>query len=181
MAGAYSVQLPLSGLQIYPEHVAALETILHETKEAAKADLVLLTDRSGQCISYIGSNLSVDLAVLGSLLAGHIASSQEIARVLKDEEDQEVLVREGKKYNLLSARAGSQLLLLALTSKHVPMGWARVCVLKAIEQLGLIPFTSLSKRPEQMEEPDLESLDQQIGQALGELWLEGNVHQLGEE
>src|SRR5512138_98289 len=70
-----------SGLLLYPSHIRALEIELSYLREIIPARFILLVDKSGQYVTSTGQHEGIDLTSLGSLIAGDLAASGEIARL----------------------------------------------------------------------------------------------------
>ncbi|MFN8453965.1 MAG: hypothetical protein U0401_04705 [Anaerolineae bacterium] len=162
-----------SGLTIFPEHQKTIDQWLTQLVHQTPARFVMLTDVSGQLISARGDQGRTNLVALGSLIAGDLAASQEIARFLGEYQDYQLVLREGQTSHTLIIAAGLHLVLFAQIPSEVPLGWARMLIQEAARQLAEL----FEKIPQQMEptepEPTFdENLPDLFKNALDELWLE---------
>jgi predicted regulator of Ras-like GTPase activity (Roadblock/LC7/MglB family) len=164
-----------SGISIFPSQDRAIDRILGELYEKSTAKLILLTDITGQIVSVRGDRGKIDLVALGSLSAGDLAASREMARLSEEYQQDQMILREGSKTNTLIYEAGVSLVLMMQVSTDVPLGWARMLasstaheIAKVIEQKP----TELEQRentPEKMNGNDILS---NLDSALGDIWKE---------
>jgi predicted regulator of Ras-like GTPase activity (Roadblock/LC7/MglB family) len=162
-----------SGITLFPAHDNAMDLILADLVQHIPARFVLLTDVTGQVILAQGERGQSDLVALGSLVAGDLAASQEIARLTGEYQNYQMILREGETIHTFISEAGRYLILLVQVSSSVPLGWARILIREAVLRLADV----VASLPEDLEESDLglkkEDLSAElIGQALDDLWLE---------
>lgn len=167
-----------SGITIYPSQNKAIEQVVTELIQKVPARFVLLVDVTGQVILARGEQGRVDLIALGSLVAGDLAASQEIARLTGEYQDHQMVLREGHTVHTFIAEAGIHLAFLVQISNDVPLGWARMLIQQAARQLADL----LSEPPAEARPPaptDLfsaalgeEELSDLFSDALDELWSE---------
>jgi predicted regulator of Ras-like GTPase activity (Roadblock/LC7/MglB family) len=159
-----------SGLSLYPSHLNALEIELTYLREIIPARFILLVDTSGQFVTAIGQYEGIDLTSLGSLLAGDLAASGEIARLTGEYQDFQLIMREGERTHIALSEAGKNLVFVVQFSKDVPLGWARRLIQKSAREIGAI-----SARPAENDEiaekifPS-EGLSNLFSDALDDLW-----------
>lgn len=167
-----------SGLVLYPAQQEAIETLLTELVQRVPAQFILLADITGQVISTRGQKSPNNLVGLGSLVAGDLAASHEIARLTGQYEEYQMVLREGQTTHTFICEAGHHLALMVQISTETPLGWARMAISKAARQLTEI---ATSPPVEQMAEAipaeDLEPFRQDglsnlFNDALDDLWLE---------
>jgi hypothetical protein len=101
-----------------------------------------------------------------------MAASQEIARMTGQYQSCQMVLREGPKVNTFISEAGPYLLLLTQVSSEVPLGWARLLIREAGQQVAKI----VSTPPEIV--PDLKlgglgegNLSTSIDDALDSMWM----------
>ncbi len=159
---------------IFAEQDRAIEEVLAELVTEIPAHLVLLTDTGGQLVSLRGDRTNVDPVALGALVAGELAASQEIGRLTGEYQDYQLIIREGQQANLFIAEAGPYLVMLVKVPHGVPLGWARMLILRAARRLAeIVTQPPPEAEPEQALAPEEESdLAELIGDALDELWTE---------
>lgn len=168
-----------SGLTIYPSQDRAIDEVLRDLAQKLPAQFVLLTDVSGQIISIRGDRSKVGEPVaLGSLVAGDLAASREIARMLGEYGAYQMVLREGKEGHTFIAEAGPYMALLVKVGTDVPLGWARMLILQAAQRLAAIVDALPEELQQQENTPQTlhEALDTDedmadlFGDALNSLW-----------
>jgi hypothetical protein len=159
-----------TGVFIFPSQIAEIEKEMNSLRENIPAKFILLVDVSGQVVTVIGDHAGVDTTALGSLIAGDLAASQEIARITGEFQDFQLIMREGEKTHIAISEAGPVLTFMVQFSKEVPLGWARRLIQKTARDLGTI----MQKPPEdqEAEEPVIsgDGLSDLFNDALDEIW-----------
>lgn len=154
-----------SGVIMYPSHQKALEQQLDELLERTPAYFLMLTDITGQVVSARGERANISLAALGSLVAGDMAASREIARLSGAYEDCQLILREGKKLTTFICEAGDSLVLLVQVTPEIPLGWARMVIRDAAKAIDVIIATP----PEAGEKmPRLDIKNMQLGDFISD-------------
>lgn len=125
-----------SGVFVSTAQAAEFERLLTQLLQTTPAQFVMLADVAGQVILAKGEHSNANLVMLGSLVAGDLAASQEIARLTGEYQDYQIILREGQHSNSFIAEASSHLALLVQADKSVPMGWARMLIVKTARQLA---------------------------------------------
>jgi predicted regulator of Ras-like GTPase activity (Roadblock/LC7/MglB family) len=114
------------------------ENIDHTLATAAEklpARFLLLADVTGQIISTHGHHKQMDLIALGSLVAGDLAASREIARLIGQYQANQLILREGENSHTFIVEAGHYMALFIEISQEVPLGWARMLIQRIAYQL----------------------------------------------
>lgn len=162
-----------STLMLFPRQEKAIDQLLAELRHKVPATLVILTSRDGQFISAVGENVGkVDLVALGSLIAGDLAASQQVARLVGAFEEFQVILREGRDSRILVADAGRSMVLFVLAPGDVPAGWLRLLGLEACRALARIVESLPDELDLRTVKLDDKTLADQFDQALGSLWQE---------
>ncbi len=171
-----------SGLFVLPEQEKTFVRLVTELQRSLPARFVMLADAAGQVIAARGAYNDANLVMLGSLAAGDLAASQEIARLTGEYQDYQIILREGQRSNIFIAEAGSHLILLAQAGKETPLGWARMFILKTARQLaeaarqGAPSAQEIAEMEEELagslSEEDEQNLAELFGNALDGLWSE---------
>jgi len=107
-----------------------LERLMDETG----ATYSMLLDRAGQVLAWQGNGHQAEMMHLGALLAGTYASSQEMARLLK-EENFRVLVQEGMKEKIFTETVEGRWLLVVVFDHQAHLGLVKVLAKRATESL----------------------------------------------
>lgn len=167
-SGSYYLR---SGLTIYPWQQGKIEEVLAELGRKVPARFLMLSDVTGQVVLSWGEQNNIDLVALGSLVAGDLAASQEIARRVGAYEEHQMVLREGQDVHILITGAGHHLALFAQISTEVPLGWARLLIHKAVDQLVEItaapPATQKPSFDLGLDQADLPDL---FNDALDDIW-----------
>ena len=164
-----------SGLVLYPAQQEAIEDLLTDLVQKAPAHFILLADVTGQVISTRGGQNSKNTVALGSLVAGDLAASHEIARLTGQYQDYQMVLREGQSTHTFIGEAGHNLALLVQVSTETPLGWARMIIQKATRQLAEIAAAPPPEQQRQLPHevlPVEENLPDLFSDALDDLWLE---------
>jgi predicted regulator of Ras-like GTPase activity (Roadblock/LC7/MglB family) len=159
-----------SGVTIFPSQDQAIDRVLNELKQKCPAQFVLLAEVSGQIITALGERGEINLVALGSLVAGDLAASQEIARLTDQYQNYQLILREGPRANTFISEAGSHLVLFVRVDRETPLGWARLIIREASRQLADV----VSTPPEEVSKLDLglddEKLSALVGDGLDSIW-----------
>lgn len=164
-----------SGLVLYPAQQEAIEDLLTDLVQKAPAHFILLADVTGQVISTRGGQNSKNTVALGSLVAGDLAASHEIARLTGQYQDNQMILREGQTIHTFICEAGPHLALLVQVFTETPLGWARMVIQRTLRQLAEI---AAAPPPEQQRQtpasvlPVEENLPDLFSDALDDLWQE---------
>ena len=92
----------LTSLIVPPDEVAHIDECLARLVDDTGGNYALLLDKSGQVIASNGDGNRQDTTALGALIAGSFASSQQIAKLLR-EKDFRMLLQQGVRENLFIA------------------------------------------------------------------------------
>jgi predicted regulator of Ras-like GTPase activity (Roadblock/LC7/MglB family) len=111
----------------------------------------------------------MDLVSLGSLIAGDLAASHQIAQLAGVYEDYQAVLREGRNSHILVADAGPQMVLFMLVSSAVPVGWARLLCREAAHSLAGVVSASGRAGDAPVPAPRRD-LSAEFDKALGDLW-----------
>ena len=166
-----------TGLVLYPSQQEVIDKMLQKLAQQIPAQFVLLTDVTGQVVSSKGAQENIDLVALGSLVAGDLAASHEIARQTRQYQADQMVFREGDTINTFTCEAGFHLALLVQASTEVPMGWARMAIRKTIQVLAEITTQPPMEKTQSSDtSPELtlqqDDLPDLFSDALDDLWLE---------
>lgn len=167
-----------SGLILYPSQQEAIEKLLTDLTQQTPAHFLLLADVTGQVVSTRGEQAQKNLVGLGSLVAGDLAASHEIARLTGQYEAYQMVLREGQSTHTFICEAGHYLALMVQVSTETPLGWARMTIGKAARRLTEIADTPPAEQerieipPEDLEPLKQDGLSNLFNDALDDLWLE---------
>ena len=164
-----SLNLP-GGMTLFPGQDKAIDQLLGDLNEKCPAQFVMLAHTSGQIISVQGERGTADLVALGSLVAGDMAASQEIARLTEQYQNYQMILREGAQTNAFITEAGQHTVLFVRVNKDVPLGWARLLIQETSRQLADV----IAAQPEELQMLDLglteEKISSLVGDDLDSIW-----------
>ena len=165
-----------SGITIYTEQATHISQVLINLLQTIPARFSLLCGVTGQLIAARGEHQQIDLVALGSLVAGDLAASQEIARLTGEYQAYQIILREGESSHTFIAEAGNYLALMVQVPQDVPLGWARVAIKQAIRRLSQIMETAeqqVTAVPADFAfEAEGDALSDLFGDALDDIWTE---------
>jgi predicted regulator of Ras-like GTPase activity (Roadblock/LC7/MglB family) len=168
-----------NGLTLYPAHDQAIDAILNELEKLCKTKLIILTDTSGQLISMHGNRQEADVISLGTLAAGDLAASQEIARLTGELDKSQMIIREGTSVFTFITAIEKEMVLFVQTWRETPPGWSRLLILSAARKIEQVIKTSFKKVADLDLEINKPELMEKISSTLDSMWSEdGNVHKL---
>ena len=164
-----------SGSHVPTGNFEQIEQLADGLLRTTLARMVLVIDVSGQVVTARGKYDGVDLVVLGSLVAGDLAASQEIARLTGAYQDYQLVTREGIDSHSFIAEAGQNFVLFIQMGTDTPLGWARVQIRHAAEHLAKIEVQKNQGIPgmiaaELAQEDGTTDLSDLFGEALDDLW-----------
>jgi predicted regulator of Ras-like GTPase activity (Roadblock/LC7/MglB family) len=170
-----------SGTSILPSQDKEFHQLLETLLQQLPAKFMMLVDVAGQVVVAKGEHANINLVMLGSLVAGDLAASQEIARLTNEYQDYQIVLREGQESHTFIAEAGNYLALFVQVGHDVPLGWARMLITKASQQPEEIMQEDEPSKEEvaefefematALEEAD-DDLSDLFGDALDDMWLD---------
>lgn len=161
-----------SGFTIVATQSQQLEELLAQLQQKIPANLILLVDITGQVVLAKGDVGSTNLVMLGSLVAGDLAASQEIARLTGEYQDFQIVLREGQESHIFIAEAGPHMAMLIQVSNDVPLGWARMLIRRSGQEIATILSVQHEEEPEWDMPQAGEDLSDLFEDALDDVWLE---------
>lgn len=127
-----------SGIVIYPEQDTAIDGVLNELFTRCPAKFIMLVEASGQLVSFTGNRGEMDLVSMASLAASEISANQAIAYKTGQYKKCQLVMSEGVDVFTFINEVGSHLILLVQVSRNIPLGWARMLITDASNQLVAI-------------------------------------------
>jgi len=160
-----------TGLVLYPKHEQAIDKVLGEVLQKIPARLAIVTGRDGQFIAASGEHTrNVDLVALGSLIAGDMAASHQVARLTGVYEEFQVVLREGRSSHSFVSDAGPHMLLFVQAQGDVPVGWLRLMGMEACRLLARIVESGPDEVDLKTLGLDEKTLADQFESAVAKLW-----------
>jgi hypothetical protein len=159
-----------SGLAVTASQQKAIDEILKGTLENIPAKFIILVDSSGQLVNIVGETGSIETAALGSLIAADIAASQEITRLIGQEQNFPMILREGERFHLIIEEASSRMSFITLFSRDVPIGWARNLIQTCAEKINQAVAVVEDTQTQQKNGPVNDAFKDLFNTALDDIW-----------
>lgn len=153
-----------------PILMTAVEQALHTLAENCPIRRALAAETNGQVIASLGIDNPAELEGLAALVAGYMAAGQAILNLSGSQINDQLILNEGQDSFTFLFQAGEHLILYVQVKKDVPLGWARLKVQDAGQQMaGLIAEFDSQPVPEDQDWP-LDDLSDEFGEALDFMW-----------
>jgi hypothetical protein len=159
-----------SGLAVTATQQRVIEDILKNTLENIPAKFILLVDSSGQIVNIVGDTGSIETSALGSLIAADIAASQEITRLIGEEQNFPMVLREGERFHLIIEEAGPTMSFITLFSRDVPIGWARNLIQTCSDKISQAAAVMENSQPAPKAGPVNDAFKDLFNTALDDIW-----------
>ena len=124
-------------LVMYDEELKQIQTIATKLQQDSRAQTILLVDKNGQLIAASGKANELDTTSLSSLVAGNVAATGGIAKLIKEDEFTGQF-HEGKGISIHMSLVGRRVILVVLFDKNTTHGLVRLRVKKANQDLTRI-------------------------------------------
>lgn len=125
------------GLVINDRQLDRCDDLLQKLKEVSGSSFLALISTSGQPITTAADEYHPETLSLASLAASSFAATQQLARIL-DENEFTLLFHEGKGVNLHVSQVTDQVLLIITFGRQTQVGKVRLYSQRAIEVLRQI-------------------------------------------
>lgn len=159
-----------NGIKIYSIQEDAIKNLVNELQAKMDTVFVMVADTAGQSIFATEQLTAGKMNALGSLLAGDLSASQELAKITGQYDLSQLIIREGVQSTLFISEAGPDLLLLVIVSMQVPIGWARILIKETSRQVGKIIHTPVSEIELLKLGLDDEKLSDMYEDSLNNIW-----------
>lgn len=121
-------------LVMYEEEVRQIQAVADQLHQDSRAQSILVIDKNGQLIVAAGSARDLDTTSLSSLVAGNVAATGGIAKLIEEDEFTGQF-HEGKGININITLVGRRMILVVLFDKNTTQGLVRLRVKKACTEL----------------------------------------------
>ncbi len=133
-------------LVLYEEDHKQIVAVAEQLVRDASAKAVFLVDRNGQLVAEAGELKGIDTTSLSSLVAGNIAASNGLAKLIGEEEFP-THFHQGERDNLHITLVAQRIILVVIFDERSSLGLVRLRVKKSGQKLGQI-FEKLFKKAE---------------------------------
>jgi len=131
-------------LVMFEEELQQIQQITDRLQQDSRSRTILIVDKNGQLIAASGVDASVDTTSLSSLVAGNVAATGGIAKLIEEEEFTGQF-HEGKDISIHMSIVARRIILVVLFDKNTTHGLVRLRVKKAADELTLV-FQALEKK-----------------------------------
>lgn len=131
---------------MYEEELSRIQAITDRLQTDSRSRTILVVDKNGQLIAASGSSSELDTTSLSSLVAGNVAATGGIAKLIEEDEFTGQF-HEGKGISVHITIVARRIILVVLFDKATTHGLVRLRVKKAVGELEKV-FEELSKKAE---------------------------------
>ena len=124
-------------LVMYEDEVRRIQSVADRLQQDSRSRAVLVVDKNGQLIAASGSAAELDTTSLSSLVAGNVAATGGIAKLMEEDEFTGQF-HEGKDASVHISLIGRRVILVALFDKNTTLGLVKLRVKKANVELEAI-------------------------------------------
>ncbi len=121
-------------LVMYEDEVRQIQNVADRLQQDSRSRAILVVDKNGQLIAASGSASDLDTTSLSSLVAGNVAATGGIAKLIEEEEFTGQF-HEGKGISVHMTIVGRKVILVVLFDKATTHGLVRLRVKKATGEL----------------------------------------------
>lgn len=126
-----------SQIVMYEDEVRQIKDVADRLQQDSRSRAILVIDKNGQLIADAGAANELDTTSLSSLVAGNVAATGGIAKLIEEEEFTGQF-HEGKGISVHMTIVGRRMILVVLFDKNTTHGLVRLRVKKAIAELELV-------------------------------------------
>jgi predicted regulator of Ras-like GTPase activity (Roadblock/LC7/MglB family) len=150
-------------LVFYSEDIRSINRLLREFLRLSGAKCVLLIDKEGHMVTKQGVTRSLDIDTISALVAGSFAATQEMARLLGEDEFS-VMFHQGKTDNIQLSLVGNRTLLTVIFDEATTIGMVRLYANETSKKLGEHFETAMGRDPDA---PHPGGIDEEISSEFG--------------
>lgn len=132
-------------LALYDEELTEIREVADRLHQDSRARTILIVDKNGQLIAASGVDAELDTTSLSSLVAGNVAATGGIAKLIEEEEFTGQF-HEGKEISVHMTIVARRIILVVLFDKNTTQGLVRLRVKKANDGLADI-FERIAAKP----------------------------------
>lgn len=121
-------------LSLYEEELSEIREVADRLHQDSRARTILIVDKNGQLIAASGVDAQLDTTSLSSLVAGNVAATGGIAKLIEEEEFTGQF-HEGKDISVHMTIVARRIILVVLFDKNTTHGLVRLRVKRANELL----------------------------------------------
>ena len=134
----------VSQMVMYDEESRRITAVCEKLCRDANARVVFVIDKNGQLIAAAGETEDLDSTSLASLVAGEIAATGGLAKLMGEDEFKQ-LFHEGTRDNLHISIVSGRVILVVIFDSRSSLGLVRLRVKKSADELAQILETLLKR------------------------------------
>ncbi len=132
---------------MYEDEVRQIQEVSDKLAKDSRSRTIMVVDKNGQMIAAAGDVSDLDTTSLSSLVAGNVAATGGIAKLIEEDEFTGQF-HEGKGISVHLSIVARRIILVVLFDKNTTHGLVRLRVKKAAEELERV-FAEMANKPQQ--------------------------------
>src|SRR5690606_29189203 len=124
-------------LVMYEDEIRQIQQVADRLQQDSRSRAILVVDKNGQLIAASGSATELDTTSLSSLVAGNVAATGGIAKLIQEEEFTGQF-HEGRGISVHMTIVARRMILVVLFDKNTTHGLVRLRVKKASTELETV-------------------------------------------
>src|SRR5690606_39970336 len=124
-------------LALYDEELSEIREVADRLHQDSRSRTILIVDKNGQLIAASGVDAELDTTSLSSLVAGNVAATGGIAKLIEEEEFTGQF-HEGRGISVHMTIVARRMILVVLFDKNTTHGLVRLRVKKASTELETV-------------------------------------------
>lgn len=124
-------------LVMYEDEIRQIQQVADRLQQDSRSRAILVVDKNGQLIAASGSATELDTTSLSSLVAGNVAATGGIAKLIEEEEFTGQF-HEGRGISVHMTIVARRMILVVLFDKNTTHGLVRLRVKKASTELETV-------------------------------------------
>lgn len=129
---------------MYEEEFRQISFLLNRLYREANTRACYIIDKNGQLVAHAGETQNIDAVSLSSLIAGSIAATGSLAKLIGEKEFSSVF-HEGQTEHMHVSIVGQKVILVVLFDQRSSLGLIRLRVRKISEEMDKIFMTLAQK------------------------------------
>lgn len=136
----------MSQMIMYEEEHRQISFLLNKLYREANSRACYIVDKNGQLVAEAGEVSNIDSTSLSSLVAGSIAATGSLAKLIGEKEFS-IMLHEGKDQHIHVSLISGGVILVVIFDNRTSLGLVRLRVKKAADEFNKV-FVNLSKKVE---------------------------------
>jgi predicted regulator of Ras-like GTPase activity (Roadblock/LC7/MglB family) len=137
---------------------------LTQLQNKTNAKLIIFADSEGHAITQKGATTGVNVNALAALAAGHYAATNEISKMLGEDDQFKFIFHEGVSSNMYSCLVNQNFILVVVFDVSIALGMIRIYTARTIKSLAEL----LENQTEHVDEKIADFLDIEFSTLLNQ-------------